>query len=182
MVAESEILFYEEQSFPRARLGVMLALPPAALLILAIWQVGLGHRFGRHPMSNAGVIGWTIFLWLVYLRLLTVRLVTELRSSELRIRLRGVWRAGSIPVSDIRSVQICTYDPIREYGGYGIRSGRRGKAYIARGRQGVKLVLTTGATVLVGSQQPEELANAIAQLTRSARSPVRAVLRNKQQV
>ena len=132
-------------------------------------------------MSNAGVIGWTIFLWLVYFRLLTVRLVTELRSSELRVKLRGIWRAGSIPVSDIQSVQICTYDPIREYGGYGIRSGRRRKAYIARGRQGVKLELTSGATVLVGSQRPEELANAIAQLTRSARPPGQTDLRNKQQ-
>ncbi len=132
-------------------------------------------------MSNAGVIGWTVFLWLVYFRLLTVRLVTQLRPSELRVTLRGVWRARQIPVSDISSVQIVTYNPIRDYGGYGIRWTRRGKAYIARGRQGVKLELTSGATVLVGSQRPEELANAIAQLTRPARSPVRDDLRNKQE-
>ena len=61
------------------RLRILTAIPPVVMTLLAIWQVGLGHRWGKQPMSNAGVIGWAIFLWLVYLRLITVKLVTDLR-------------------------------------------------------------------------------------------------------
>ena len=52
------------------------------MLGLLIWQVILGHPWGKQPMSNANVIGWTMFLWLIYFRLITVRLVTEVRDRE----------------------------------------------------------------------------------------------------
>ena len=52
------------------------------MLGLLIWQVILGHPWGEHPMSNANVIGWTVFLWLIYFRLITVRLVTEVRKGD----------------------------------------------------------------------------------------------------
>jgi hypothetical protein len=50
-----------------------------------------------------------------------------------------------------------TFDPVRDYGGYGIRSNRQGTAYIAGGRRGVRLKLANGATLVVGSQKPDEL-------------------------
>jgi len=128
------------------------------MLGLLIWQVVLGHRWGKHPMSNANVIGWTIFLWAIYFRLITVRLVTEAHDGKLVIALRGFWRSRRIPLNEIRSVEAISYDPVRDYGGYGIRTGRFGKAYIAGGTRGVRMKLANGATVVVGSQRPEELA------------------------
>jgi len=109
-------------------------------------------------MSNARVIGWTLFLWAVYLRLITVRLVTEVRDGTLVVAMRGLWRSRRIALADIRSAETITFDPERDYGGYGIRSNREGKSYIASGHQGVRLKLTNGAEVLVGSQRSDELA------------------------
>jgi hypothetical protein len=54
-----------------------------------------------------------------------------------------------------------TYRPIRDYGGWGIRYGRGGKAYNVSGNRGVMLELSDGQKLLIGSQRPEELANAI---------------------
>lgn len=154
-------LFQEKQSFRLKRQRVLLAIPPAGMTLLLIWQVILGHPWGMHPLSNASVVGWTIFLWLVYLRLVTVRLVTEVRPGVLAVAMRGLWRERRIPLADIKSANAVTYDPARDYGGYGIRTTRRGTAYIAGGNRGVRLELAKGGTVLIGSEHPEELASAI---------------------
>jgi hypothetical protein len=159
-------LFYEKQRFSLRRIGPALATPPCIMLGLLIWQVGLGHPWGKHPMSNANVIGWTIFLWAIFFRLVTVRLVTEAHRGELVISLRGFWRSRRIPFNEIRSAEIITYDPIHDYGGYGIRTGRFGKAYIAAGTQGVRLKLANGATVIVGSERPGELTDVLLTQTR----------------
>jgi hypothetical protein len=154
---KSDGLFYEKQRFPLRRVGVVLAIPPCFMLGLLVWQVVLGHPWGKQPMSNANVVGWTIFLWIIYFRLITVQLVIEVRGGELLVGLRGLWRARRVALGDIRSVETITFDPERDYGGYGIRSSRQGTAYIAGGNRGVRLKLANGVTLVMGSQRPEEL-------------------------
>jgi hypothetical protein len=112
-------------------------------------------------MSNASVIGWTIFLWIVYLRLLTVRLVTDVRDRDLVVKMRGLWRAQRVPLANISSAEVVDFDPIRDYGGYGIRSNREGKAYIASGNAGVRLKLSDGSNLVVGSQRARALASVL---------------------
>jgi hypothetical protein len=151
------IPFREVQRFPLRRVALALASPPCFLLGLLIWQVILGHAWGKHPMSNTDVIGWTIFLWLFYLRLITVRLVTEVRKGELIVRLGGLWRLRRVPLNGIQSVETITHDIARDYGGYGIRSIRGGKAYVAGGNRGVRVTLAGGEKLVVGSQRADEL-------------------------
>lgn len=160
-MSSSTAIYHEEQKFRLKRQRVLLAIPPVSMTLLVIWQVILGHPWGKQPLSNNSVIGWTIFLWLVYLRLVTVRLVTEVRESELAVAMRGLWRARRIPLGEIKSAKTVSYDPERDYGGYGIRTTRSGTAYIAGGNGGVRLDLAKGGTVLIGSERPEELLSAI---------------------
>jgi len=112
-------------------------------------------------MSNGNVIGWTIFLWLIYLRLITVRLVTEIRGEELRVGMRGLWRSQRIPLNRIQTAEIIDHDPSRDYGGYGVRSTRQGKAYIASGSGGVRLTLSDGEKVVIGSNRAADLRAAL---------------------
>lgn len=157
----SRPVFVEVQRFPLRRIALALASPPCFLLGLLIWQVVLGHTWGKHPMSNADVIGWTVFLWLIYLRLITVRLVIEVRKGELTVRMRGLWRLRRVPLDRIQSVRTITHDIALDYGGYGIRSTREGKAYVAGGGRGVRVTLASGEKLVVGSQRPDELAAAL---------------------
>lgn len=161
MSGPTEPLFREQQSFRQRRVLILLAIPPAAMLLLLVWQVILGHAWGTKPLSNARVIGWTVFLWLVYLRLVTVRLVTHVRLDELSVGMRGLWSERHIPLKEITSAKVVTYNAARDYGGYGIRTTRRGKAYIAGGDRGVRIELVKGGAVLIGSARPEELLAAI---------------------
>jgi hypothetical protein len=165
MPRKPEPLFYEEQSFRQTRLRILTAIPPVALTLGVIWQVALGHRWGKQPMSDTGLIVWSIFLWLVYLRLMRVKLITEInpeiRPGELRVRMRGLWRSIRIPLDKVTSASVVTFDPVRDWGGYGFRHTKKGTAYLAGGGEGVELRLTSGALVLIGSRRSAELARAI---------------------
>ena len=54
------------------------------------------------------------------------------------------------------------YRPILDYGGWGIRWGPgKGWAYNVSGNRGVQLELLDGKQLLIGSQNPEKLAQMI---------------------
>jgi hypothetical protein len=143
------------------RIALALACPPCFLLGLLIWQLILGHPWGKHPMSNTDVVVWTVFLWLLYFRLITVRLLTEVRQGKLLIALRGLWRLRRVPLDQVQAVETITHDIARDYGGFGIRSTRSGKAYVASGGRGVRITLASGEKLVVGSKIPDELAASI---------------------
>jgi hypothetical protein len=62
----------------------------------------------------------------------------------------------------LKSHEAITYSPLRDYGGWGIRRGAKGKAYNVSGNHGVRLELSDGKRILIGSQRPEELSEAVA--------------------
>lgn len=68
-------------------------------------------------------------------------------------------------LSEIASAEARTYNPLREYGGWGVRwavlSLGKSRAYNMSGDQGVQLVLSNGNRVLIGTQRPQELEAAI---------------------
>ena len=67
-----------------------------------------------------------------------------------------------VPLSDIALAEAVQYAPVRDYGGWGIRGTRRRRALNARGTQGVLVTRNDGTTLLVGSQKPRELLEALA--------------------
>jgi len=73
-----------------------------------------------------------------------------------------------IPFDEIASAEVQTFNPLREFGGWGLRFGRpqwalsggkrRGVwAFYFRGTQGVKVVRNDGRIYLIGSDHPERL-------------------------
>lgn len=165
----SEPVFHEVQALRQWHARLVLAMPPAAMLFIAVRQLVFHRPWGSPPMSDGGVIFLTVLLVAVYLRLITVRLVTDIRSGELFVGLQGLWRKRRLPLADIRSAIEVQYDPAAEYGGYGIRSSAKGLAYIASGNRGVQLELNDGRKLLIGSQRPGELAQSIMEARNSSR-------------
>ena len=66
-----------------------------------------------------------------------------------------------IAFADIAEAAARSYSAVGEYGGWGVRSGGKGKAYNVSGDRGVQLVLRNGTRLLIGSQRADELAGAI---------------------
>ena len=54
-----------------------------------------------------------------------------------------------------------SYNPIRDYGGWGIRWGTKGKAYNVSGNRGLYLEFSDGKQLLIGLQKPEEFVEAL---------------------
>jgi hypothetical protein len=154
-------LFHEEQSYRQPRVWLLLAIPPVILLGVTIWQVGLGYRWRQHGPSNGDLVTMTVFIWLVYVYLLRVRLVTDVQPGTISIQLRGLWRHDRIAAATIKTASVVDVDPVRDFGGYGIRAVRGGKAYLAGRTPGVRLDLRRGGFVVIGSVRPEELLAAI---------------------
>ena len=155
-------IFREEQTIRQPRIWGLTAILPTAFTLLLIWQVVLGHSIGEHPMSNGNVIGWTIFLWLVYLRLITTKMVTKVEPGKLVISTLGLWTLRKISLKEVGKTEVVSYRPVEDYGGYGVRLTKRGRAYIASGDRGVRITFAKGGKILIGSQRPEELERAIA--------------------
>jgi hypothetical protein len=161
MSRRGDLLFFETQSLRSWHSRIILAFPPAALVFMTCRQIIWHKPWGSPPQSDGGLIFLSVLLVAVYLRLITVKLVTELRREALTVSLRGLWRRLKVDVTEICSAEPFTFDPVADFGGYGIRTRHRRTAYIARGNRGVQLVLSSGKQLLVGSQTPEILATRI---------------------
>lgn len=156
----AELLFREKQRLPLGARAIALAMPPAVLLFLCLRQLVWHHPWGNPPMTNGGIIFLTVLVAVVYLRLITVHIRTDLRGRRLTVAMKGLFRCTRIRLADVARAEPVEYDAA-EYGGYGIRNGPRGKAYIASGKRAVHLQLRDGREFLIGSQRPDELARKI---------------------
>jgi hypothetical protein len=93
--------------------------------------------------------------------LLILRLTVTVDDGGIHIRYYPFVRR-TIHFTDIRAFQARRYRPIREFGGWGIRTGLGKKsAYNAKGDLGVELYLRDMRSVMIGSQRHEELAAAL---------------------
>lgn len=154
-------LFHEEQRFRQwwFWLIILVGVSPAWY----IWWRSL--RTPAEMDSTARLIVWSVWLGVgVVLPLLfaSMRLVTQVRHDGVYLRFVPFhWRWVRIDVAHIKGVRAREYNPLLEYGGWGIRYGVQGKAYTVSGKQGVELEFADGRTLLIGSQKAEELTQRI---------------------
>ena len=163
-----KVHFSEIQKFNQRWLWILLLGSSVFVVIFfgygMIKQLVFGQMWGSRPMSNIalaivapGIMLFTIgFTYLFY----SLKLITEVRDDGLYVRFYPLSHR-IIHFEKIKSCEVKTYKPIKEYGGWGIRYGRKGKAYNISGNRGVQLELSKGKPLLIGSQKPEELAQAI---------------------
>ena len=91
-----------------------------------------------------------------------MNLTTEVRSDGIYYRFFPFHLSfHEIRLEDLVEYEVRTYSALKDYGGWGIRYGRRGKAYNVSGNRGVQLKFSNGGRLLFGSQKPEEFVKAI---------------------
>lgn len=106
--------------------------------------------------GSVSILATTGFLYLFY----RLRLVTEVGKDAIPLRFWPLARR-QIDFAIIRSCRPVTYRPIRDFGGWGIRDGKKGKAYSVGGNKGAEHVVAEGKPLLIGSQHPGALAATI---------------------
>ena len=162
---EDNALYREIQYFNQPWLRIIIILPAAA--VLASFVFTLSHDT---PIGNMGTVqdDWAnwLFIFVVTFTFPVIffssKLVIEVTKEGIRYRFypfhihwhRLLW-------NDIQTADARVYRPIREYGGWGIRFGRYGKAYNVSGNEGVLVTLTKGETIMFGSRQMNDFEVAI---------------------
>ena len=91
----------------------------------------------------------------------TMRQSTRVTNEAVTVRF-GVFYRTQVPVAEIRQAEAVEYRPIAEYGGWGIRGFGKKRALNARGNRGVLLTRMDGSTLMIGSQEPRRLLEALA--------------------
>lgn len=59
--------------------------------------------------------------------------------------------------NDIMHISLNNYNPISDFGGWGIRFGRKGKAYTVNGNFGVQIKTCGNKNILIGTMKPKEV-------------------------
>jgi hypothetical protein len=130
-----------------------------ALLVVAVTMVMNVIVFFFYDYEDISFLYKTVAMALLTAAFLSlVRLDTEISKDAVKFRLFPLhFRWVVIPMKDIKNLSVVTFRPIREYGGWGFRRVKNGKAYIIRGRDGLRLEFPDGRHVLIGTQNKETL-------------------------
>ena len=169
MTQENDLIFREQQKFSLCFCVVLVCSVVVGIVIIGS-VLAIQDSVDASVFVTAILGGIVAPIAIVALFLLT-SLETEVRSNALYVRLFPFHiRHRKIPAEDLSECYARTYRPILEYGGWGIRYSfrkGRGRAYNMTGNQGVQLVFKNGKRLLIGSQKPDDLAQAINSIMKS---------------
>lgn len=141
---------------------------PIAIVTFVVWWQFTEQIIRSNPQGSQPIPDWAAWALAIVFGLgfpafaLVVRIFTEvhMHPSRLIIRLYP-FHTARIDLADIENAEVRDYSAMREFGGWGIRTGRSGKCYSAYGTQGVQLWLKGDRRILIGSQKADELAAAL---------------------
>lgn len=165
----NDILFTERQQFRQWWIWLILLGVNGMLLYGAFQQGFAGRQFGDTPISNAGllfIVGLTLLLTVLFFIL---RLDTQIKKNGIYVRFFPFHISfKEYPWDNISKSFVRQYNPIGEYGGWGLRLGLfgKGKAYNVSGNKGLQIVFTDNRKVLIGTGKPDELRDALKKIGR----------------
>lgn len=159
------VVYREEQNFDWRVYALLASAEVLVWLGLVWWHQnpvpGVGpEQLGRGEATVGFLIG-LILPAIVVIGLL--RMTTEVGPTDIRVWFGWIPTYRRIvPLGTIQRIEVVSYRPLADYGGWGIRLGSDGvRVLSARGNRGVRLDLANGTKLLIGSQQPEDLARAL---------------------
>ncbi|MBI2421957.1 MAG: hypothetical protein HYV27_03930 [Candidatus Hydrogenedentes bacterium] len=170
---DEQRLFREDQQFRQPWLWIMLVLISSPLLGTTLWMMSQQLIHGKvfsEVMTDGklSVLGGILLLGngLLLLFFAAAKLQVEVTTAGLFVRFKPLHRkVRKIELESVTAVIPVVYRPVAEYGGWGIRYVRHGKAYNIQGKLGVRIEYSNGCHLLIGTRYPNELAAAIAQLS-----------------
>jgi len=161
----AEILFEEVQQFKQKWVEGLLLLVNTFLIVIYFVEV----IFNDHPSHEArmSLISSIIVCGLITFLIRRTKLITQITPDGIQVRFAPFQRRFQrYRWADIDQLFIRTYNPLLEYGGWGLRIGPSGSAYNASGNTGLQLVLRGNYRVLIGTEKPEILIEVLRHLGR----------------
>ena len=147
-------LFTEKQKFTQWWLWLIL-LSIGVLPVVGIYkQLYLGEPMGDKPMSDEGLIVFSVFIFALIAFFWMIQLRTEITQQDIKIHFFPLTKRA-VKWSEVEKAQIVNYGFV---GGWGIRFWTNyGTVYNIKGKMGLALELKNGKKFLIGSQKIDEL-------------------------
>ncbi len=143
-------LFYQRQNPPY--INAIVVVVSVYYIYLSTASVQSGH-IGLAVMLIA-IIGLLLSLW--------NGMRVSVSPSKISVRLGMFnWKLLELSPDQIVSAEVMHFNPLRDFGGWGIRFSRSKKGFFFEGNQGVLITPKKGMPVLIGSNQPQELLQAV---------------------
>gem|GEM_PF-1306723 len=164
---KDNVVYKEEQSLPRW-VWYIFSLPGFFVIVISFLQLVLRIEVGTKPMSNADLIVTAIiFGVLLPIIILFLRLRIEVTESEIIVKLLPFYRRR-ISFEHIKRIKRVQIQPLREFGGRGIRWNGAKWGIILQGTKGVELELKEGIPVVISTRYSEKFAAIVEQLHEQA--------------
>ncbi|MFY0603407.1 MAG: hypothetical protein JXQ93_05625 [Flavobacteriaceae bacterium] len=149
-------IFKEEQRFRQAWLIILLAIS----ILIPIGLIVKEYTAKESTMSSSELI-YTILLLLVFSTpIFFFKLKTRIDEKGIHYRFFPFHRSfKTILWVEINNISIRKYDPISEYGGWGLKGGfrrKKGKAINVSGDIGIQIELKNTKKLLIGTQKKHE--------------------------
>ena len=152
-------VFIEEQKFnqPLVYIGLSISLIVVFFSLLNEWKKNIDNSFGDNITALIGLF----ILVLVIILFLALKLQTRIDETGIKYMFFPFHVSyRNIEWSNISECYIRNYNPISEFGGWGIKGSFRkntGKAYTTKGSIGLQLTLKNDKKILIGTQKKEAL-------------------------
>ena len=156
-VMKTERTLHREWSPAPTLMTVMMSGVVGMMIYAIVIDPADSPSAGLRTLAISSVAGFVALIWALLFGL-TVRV------QETRIALhlgRTPLVRTVVPFADIVSVRVIRYRPLVEFGGWGVRGSRQRRAWTARGDQAVEVTLIGDRVLLIGSDHPQRLENAI---------------------
>jgi hypothetical protein len=163
------VLFSEKQRFTQWWLWAILLGINGIMLVMAYRQFTHAQMVGNATTGTANMLfaaSLSGFLTIVFLNF---KLETKITNSGVDVRFFPFHlRYKHYPWENLAKVAVRQYNPITEYGGWGIRLGMfgKGKAFNVSGNIGLQLEFSDGSKLLIGTNKPQEMIAALGQIQR----------------
>lgn len=157
-------VYRETQYFRQIWLWFILLGINAVLIYGIVSELVFNKPFGNTTGSLVAVIVVLVLFGVITMLFAFVRLDTEIRNDGIYYRFYPFQlKFKGISKTIITEAYIRKYNPISEYGGWGIRVGwvGRGMAYNISGNIGLQIEYSSGKKLLIGTRKPKEVEQAL---------------------
>ncbi|MGP4079579.1 DUF6141 family protein [Pseudalkalibacillus sp. R45] len=155
-----EVLFKENQRFTSWYFILIVLFLIGVMWYGFIQQIYFGKPFGTNPASDTTLwVLWVLFGIAFPIFFLTITLTTEINESGIFVRFRPFHlKKRKFMFSEMKSINVETYNPLREFFGFGLRFSLNGTtAYNVKGSKGIRIEMMDGRKYLIGTQKAEEV-------------------------
>lgn len=159
-MSPKKINFEEKQYFNQIWIRIGQYALISFALFLVYKQLIMGEPIGNNPASDELVYFLVVVLFATAWWFQALHMHTLINNEGIKIKFKPLmFQSRKFKWNEIYSAKIRKYNPIYEYGGWGIRLGLfgKGRAYNVKGNIGLQLELTNGKKILIGTQEKEEL-------------------------